>query len=250
MSNSLKTVVCVVLGIAMIMGLAGCGASANVVASSSESVQEITVSASSTVRLVPDKATVSFGVTTQEETAELAQSKNSEAVKNVMEVLTGRGVEERSIRTNYYNMYPQYDWSDRGEQQIIGYVVTTSMSVQDQDIEDLGALLSACVAAGINNIDSVSFLCSSYDEAYSQALAQAVEASRTKAEALATAAGKKLDEPISITEGWQDTSARYGRGVNTTASFAVEEAMADAGPALQPGETEIFANVTVSYGMH
>lgn len=250
MSRSLRTIVCVSLGLAMILGLTGCGASAKAAVPSAEAVQEITVSASSTVCLVPDKATVSFGITTQEEKPELAQSRNSEAVKAVIDVLTGRGVEEKSIRTDSYSMYPQYDWSERGEQRVVGYAVTTSMSVQDQDIEELGALLSACVAAGINNIDSVSFLCSGYDEAYNQALAQAIEASRGKAEALAEAAGKKLDKAISITEGWQDTSARYGRAVNSNAAFSMKEAMTDGGPALQPGESEIVANVTVTYGMH
>ncbi len=248
MLKAFEKTVCAALGIALVMGLTGCGASASVAASSAEPVQEITVSASGTVRLVPDKATVSFGVTTREATAELAQSRNSEAVKNVMDVLVSRGVEEKSIRTSSYNMYPQYDWSEGGEQRIIGYVVTTSMSVQDQNIEDLGTLLSACVAAGINNVDNVSFLCSGYDEAYRQALAQAVEASREKAEALAAAAGKELGDPISITEGWQDTSARYGKSAN--AAFAAEAAMDAAAPALQPGESEIVASVTVAYGMH
>ena len=84
-----------------------------------EKAPEITVSASSTVRLVPDKATVSFGVTTQEKTAELAQTKNTEAVDHVIEVLIGRGVEEKSIRTVNYYMYPQYDWSETGEQRIM-----------------------------------------------------------------------------------------------------------------------------------
>ncbi len=240
---------CAALGLAMILGLSGCGTAAAAAAPAPEPAAEITVSASAGVRLVPDKATVSFGVTTQEQTAEKAQSKNSEAVKNVMEVLTGRGVEEKSIRTASYSMYPQYDWSD-GEQRIVGYNVTTKLTVQDQDIEDLGALFSACVAAGINNVDNVSFLCSGYDEAYRQALAQAVADSRLKAEALAQAAGKTLGEPVAITEGWQDTSARYGR--NAEVPLAMKEAAAQdsAGPSLQPGETEIVANVTAIYRMN
>ena len=50
------------------------------------------------------------------------------------------------------------------------------------------------------------------------------------------------------TEGWQDTSARYGRSAN----FALEEAAAmDAGSiSIQPGQTEIAANVTVTYSMN
>ena len=232
---------------ALILSLSACGAASSSALGRNDAY-EITVSASSTVRLVPDKATVTFGVTTQELTAELAQSKNSEAVNKVIEVLTLRGVEEKSIRTINYSMYPQYDWPEGGEQRIIGYTVYTTMSVQDQAIEDLGNLLSACVAAGINNVDNVSFLCSNYDEAYRQALAQAVADSREKAEALAAAAGKTLDEVLVITEGWQDTSARYGRTVNTSAAF--KEAAMDAGaPSIQPGETEITANVTVTYRM-
>lgn len=238
---------CAALGLAMILGLSGCGAAAAVATPALEPVTEITVSASGTIRLVPDKASVSFGVTTQEPTAELAQSKNSEAVKNVMEVLTGRGIEEKSICTTYYSMYPQYDWSD-GEQRITGYNVTTTMTVQDQNIKDLGTLLSACVAAGINNVDNVSFFCSSYDEAYRQALAQAVADSRLKAETLAQAAGKALGEPVTITEGWQDTSARYGR--NAEVPLAMQESADAAVPSFQPGETEITANVTVTYSMN
>ncbi|MBR3016222.1 MAG: SIMPL domain-containing protein [Clostridia bacterium] len=253
MKRIIRVTACAALGLALLLGMTGCGSapagtSAVGAASAPETAETVTVSASGTVRLVPDKAAVSFGVTTQEQTAELAQSKNSEAVKNVIEVLTGRGVEEKSIRTTYYSMYPQYDWSD-GDQRITGYNVTTTMTVQDQNIEDLGALLSACVAAGINNVDSVSFLCSGYDEAYRQALAQAVADSRLKAEALAQAAGKTLGEPITITEGWQDTSARYGR--NAEVPFAMQDSAAEkaAGPTLQPGETEITANVTVTYRM-
>ena len=237
---------CALLGLALLLTATGCGATAS---STTETATEITVSASSTVRLVPDKATVSFGVTTRENTAEAAQSKNSEAVDHVIEVLTERGVEEKSIRTTYYSLYPQYDWSSNGEQRIIGYSVTTTMSVQDQDIEELGKLLSACVAAGINNVDNVSFLCSGYDEAYSQALTQAVAAAREKAEVLAAAAGKALGEATGITEGWQDLSARYGRSVNSSFAFAEEAEMDRAVPAFQPGESEINANVTVTYQM-
>ena len=241
--------VILLLSCAMILGLAACGSAPAGAASDSAPVKEVTVSASGTVKLVPDKATIYFGVTTQETTAELAQSKNSEAVKKVIAVLTERGVDEKSIRTTNYSMSPQYDYSEMGEQRIIGYVVYTNMSIQDQNVEDLGKLISACVEAGINNVDNVNFLCSGYDQAYQEALTQAVEASRDKAAVLAAAAGKTLGEAVTITEGWQDTSARYGKAVNASAVYT-EASMDAGGPALQPGESEITANVTVTYTMN
>ena len=241
---------------ALLTGLAGCGpAAANAASSDAASggagndrTPEITVSASASVSLVPDKATVTFGVSTQARTAEEAQNQNTEAVNAVIETLTGRGIEERSIRTVNYSIYPQYDYSANGDQRIIGYNVNTSMSVQDQDIDELGELLAACVAAGINNVDSVQLLCSGYDEAYQEALSQAVEASRGKAEALAQAAGRTLGGVITITEGWQDSSARYV-AAEEAAAYGANASM-DAGPSIQPGETEIRANVTVTYAMN
>ncbi len=247
MKKKITLTVCTGLVLAMLLAMTGCGASAVITASPAETLPEITVSASASVKLVPDKATVSFGVETQETTAEAAQQKNTEAVNRVMEVLTGRGIEEKSIRTDSYNMYPQYDWSDSGDQRIIGYVVSTSMSVQDQEIAELGKLLSACVEAGVNDIDSVRFLCSGYDEAYRQALAQAVADAKAEGEALAVAAGKKLGDPVTITEGWQDTSARYGKNVNVPMDEA--DYASGSGPVFQPGETDITANVTVTYSM-
>lgn len=246
-----KTVkaVCAVLGLALTIGLTGCGAAQAGAAPANEPVPQVTVSASGSVRLVPDKVTVYFGVMTQKETAEEAQNRNSEDVSRVIEVLTGRGIEEKSIKTTNYSMYPQYHWSETGEQSITGYSVTTTMSVQDQDIGNLGALLSACVAAGINQVDNISFLCSGYDEAYHQALGKAVEAARAKAEVLAAAGGKQLGDVLTITEGWQDTSARYGKSAAEDAAYAMEASRDTAEPVLQPGETEIRANVTVTYRM-
>ncbi len=235
----------VLAALLLLLGLAACGQAAPAAAvAAPEAAETITVSATGSVRLVPDKAAVNFSVSTQETSAALAQSKNSEAVRQVMETLTGRGIDEKSIRTTSYNMYPQYDYSD-GSERIIGYVVRTSLSIQDQELDRVGELLADCVAAGVNGVDSVTFLCSGYDEAYRQALALAVEASREKAAALAGAAGKSLGEPVSITEGWQDSSARYGRSVEVPAKEAAD-AM---GASFQPGETEISANVTATYRM-
>lgn len=54
---------------------------------------------------------------------------------------------------------------------------------------------------------------------------------------------------ITITEGWQDTSARYGQASGIGFSIEAAKDTAAAAPSLQPGETEITANVTVTYRM-
>ena len=89
---------------------------------------------------------------------------------------------------------------------------------------------------------------SDYDNAYQEALKKAVEEAKKKAEILAGAAGKRLGDPASITEGYQDTSARY-RDANMYMEKAAmaEEAEMDMGMGVMPGELEIRASVTVTY---
>ncbi len=270
MKKILKISICAVMALLLTASLAACAPkmSDTVVNESPKAVAEpekavvsqpsdpddktaVTVSASASVSLVPDMATLSFGVTTEERTAEEAQRKNSEAVARVTDVLKQHGVEENSIRTSGYNMYPQYDYTEKGEERITGYSVYVTMTVSDQKIEDLGKILSACVEAGINRIDSVRFLCSGYDEAYVQALADAVGVARGKAQILAAAAGRKLGEAVTVTEGWQDTSSRYGQSMNSSFDMPAADAEMAKGaiPTFSPGETEITANVTVTFRM-
>ena len=244
MKQTMKKVMAAALGAALALALTGCGAATGGGSAAAEPAETIAVSASGVVMLTPDKASVTFGVSTQEASAALAQRENGEAVAAVIATLTARGVEEKSIRTVNYALYPMIDYSD-DERSIIGYRVQTTLCVQDQEIDGLGELLSACVEAGVNDVDGVSFFCSDYDEAYRQALAKAVEAARQKAETLAAASGRKLGEVMSVVEGWENSSARYN---SVTAAYDTVEKSLSA-PSFQAGETEINAYVTVVFRM-
>jgi hypothetical protein len=86
-------------------------------------------------------------------------------------------------------------------------------------------------------------------EAYAEALAQAVASSQDKAQAMANAAGVKLGEVVSIVEGYQNTSFRYAEEMemDVASSDALD---AGAGAAkVSPGEVSIEAQVTVGYAI-
>lgn len=208
----------------------------------------VTVNASSEVKAVPDRASFSVDVVVQGETAEDAQSAASEPVDAVMAALSKLGIEDKSIQTTYTGVSPLYDWS--GEtQRIVGYESRTSITVSDVAVDDVTAAMEACVTAGATSTSGPNYYASSYDDAYAQALAQAIEASRAKAAVMAEAAGVSLGEVVSITEGYQNTSYRY-----VESAAAMEMAMtadeAGAGAAkLAPGEVSIEAQVTVTYAL-
>ena len=149
---------------------------------------------------------------------------------------------EKSIITSGYNIYQEYDYE---KNEPAGYTVSTSLTIKDIEIDMAGTILSDAVAAGVNEVYYISYSCSSYDEKYEEALTDAVLAARKKAEVLAKAADRILGDVQSITEGYQNTSARY---VNK--SIAIEEAAMDTAAgsvSLNPGDSEITASVTVTY---
>ena len=210
-----------------------------------DDMREVTVCGSGSVKMVPDMAEFVFGVTSTDKDAAWAQKKNSESVDKVIAKLKELGVDEKSITTSGYSIYPQYDYSS-DKQELSGYEVRTTLTVKDQKIDEAGTIISECVKAGINDFDYINFLCSDYEDAYQEALTQAVKAARKKAEVLAAAAGMKLGDVIMMTEGYQDTSASYTR-TNGTAAMALDASAADM--TLMAGESEISATVTVVYEM-
>ncbi len=218
----------------------GMGALAVEVADAADTV---TVSATHTVYLVPDKAEVNLGVRTRNASVTQAQQQNSETVNAVIEAVKALGVDEKSIRTGNYSIYQDYNYNTNT---VSAHVVSTSLTVKDLDIELAGEVLQKAVEAGANEANGIRFTCSGYDEAYDEALAGAVEDARAKAETLAEASGKTLGEVHSLTEGYQNTYAKY-----SSSNIAVEEATADSADmrVMMPGESEIAAQVTVTFEM-
>ena len=160
--------------------------------------QVISVSSSEEVKITPDMAEIVYSVYTQANDAKECQKKNSEDLNRVVELLKGMGFEEASIQTSNYNLDPIYDWDDG--QKITGYEMETRVTVSDIPIDRAGEVISASVDAGVNNIRSVTYMASKYDEAYQEALKKAVESAATKAQAMAEAGNCKLGPIVNINE--------------------------------------------------
>ena len=65
--------------------------------------------------------------------------------------------------------------------------MNTEITVSDIPIDQAGEILSQSVTAGVNQIESVTYFSSQYDENYQEALKGAVAMARSKAEAMAEA---------------------------------------------------------------
>lgn len=212
---------------------------------SSAGVQTVTVNSTESVSVVPDITEIVYSIQTQEASAQACQQKNSEEVDAVVAMLKEMGVEESSIQTTGYYLNPIYDWSSN-TQVLTGYEAITTLTVSGLPMEQTGSILSASVEAGVNNIQSVSYLSSQYDASYQEALAKAVSAAQAKAEAMAEAGGFTLEGIASMQETSDYTQARY----NDTAiaeSYSLTAAAADQSASIMPGELEVEASVVVEF---
>lgn len=203
----------------------------------------VTVTASGTINVVPDVAEITFGISSDNADLSLAQEDNNTRSAQVKSTLEQLGVDDKDIQTTDYYIYPQYDYNTGDGSQISGYSVQQTLVVKNLKIEEAGNVVSQCVSAGINNMTGINYTSSKYNETYQQALADAMNNARTKADALAASVGGKVTEVETINEGYQDNSPEY----RTFSMAGIENAKAADSLTFQPGETGVTATVTVQY---
>lgn len=155
---------------------------------------QIVTSGLGEARTTPDRAMLEVSVQTRAATAAVAATQNAEKQRAVIAALRAQGLRAEQISTVNYNVYPDMRHDPRGaeEPKVIGYVVTNSVRAELREVDKVGAVIDAALAAGANMISSLNFYSANTDAERRSALAAAVEKARGDAEALARAAGGSL----------------------------------------------------------
>lgn len=211
----------------------------------------ISLVSSETVEVVPDMAELQVTIRTENKDAAKCQQENTENLNLLLEYLKGEGVADESIKTSGFSLNPRYDWSGN-TQKLVGYDMRTTVTITDVPVDGLGVMLTEVVDNGANEIDSVSYFSSQYDQAYNQALARAIELSKSKGEALAAASGAKLGPVVKIQEM---SDNQYGRYVNAdlraTKNMSMAAVTEDAvAMDVMPGEMQVTAEITVEFELY
>jgi uncharacterized protein YggE len=206
-----------------------------------EPAPSITVVGSGTAAAPPDTAEVTAGVVTQAATAAQALTQNSAAMDRVLKALTGLGIAERDIRTSGVSVMPQRAQPQPGRQQapaIVGYEVTNQVHVKVRNIAILGQVLDTLVGQGANALGGIAFSVADPAPLLMEARTRAVADARRKAEVYTAAAGVKLGRIIFI----RDATPGIPRPM-------AARMMSTAGVPVAPGEQELEASVSITYGL-
>jgi uncharacterized protein YggE len=227
----MKILVALAIAVALLAGGADAATRAT-----SPSTNTVTVTGNGSVTAVPDQASFSFTVQTKATTAAAALTRNGNDTKAVIAAVEATGVPEGNIQTAQVSLNPVV--SNDGTS-IVAYTATDTITVTKLAIAKAGSIVDAAVGAGATDVSGPSLELSAQDALYNKALKDAVANAKSKALALADAAGRNLGEVVSIVEGGGAVPLPFPVGAAKDASTPIE-----------PGTQEVQATVTVTYALN
>jgi len=203
----------------------------------------IVVSAEATVRRVPDLAVVSLAVSVSDCKTAPARDEANRRASAILARLREIGVPEADLQAPALTVQPTYDYG-RGSPKVTGYQASRPMTVRVRDIDLLGAILDELVDDGATQVHGTSMELADPEAAFREALAAAVDIARSRAEALAAAAGLKLGPARRIEEAADGAPGPFRGGV------AMLRAAAESVPTeVAAGEIEISARLRVWFDL-
>lgn len=242
----------------LLTGLAGCAQSPSPagasVPDSSGAPPGIVAHGEGKVTGTPDTLTLVLGVQTQAPSARSALDANTARANAVINMLKGRGVDPKDLRTSELSISPVYSGLGGGDR-ISGYQVSNQVTAtlhstagqQDTAGHGIGAaggIIDAAAAAAGDavRVQQVSFSIADDSALRAQARAVAVRQAKERAQQMAEAAGVTLGPLRSLTEG---TSSPPPMPYGAQRSMAGADAVAP----VEPGSQQLQVTVDAVYAI-
>ena len=217
-------------------------------------LEGVTVIGEALRRVAPESAEILIEITASAPTAAQAIHDNQTKTAQVAQAATALGVQQadiQSISVQVYNFYPSAVHALPGYQGVPqigradvppgGYHARNILRVNVREPARTGEIVDAAVRAGGTIAGAFSLAIADETQARKHALEAAAKDARARAEPLATAIGKKVGDPVAITE-----EVVASDGALTALRSAIPLGF---GPALSrpAGELEYYARVSVNF---
>jgi len=203
------------------------------------------------VTAVPDIGQFNFSVTASGTDATKAQSASASAVNAILAYLKEKGVEEKDIKTDSYNVYQNYRNESKpcvgemyclpGDQVLDGFMASQNVTVKVRNLDSASDLIAGIGNLGATNISGLQFTIDDTSNLKTEARTKAIADAKEKAKALT----KDLDVRIvKMTGYYEDNGMPYGYGMGADMMSAKAESVS---PELPTGEDVVRSQVTITY---
>jgi len=211
----------------------------NVAANSSFFNPGVITSGDATVSKRPDIAYINVGVEAQASSASQAQRDLATLANKLIAKAKSLGIPDKEINTGGYSVGPIY--SPDGRAVITGYQAGESLNLKWHNVDNVGSAIDGLVQQGGAMRISVSFGLNDLKAAQAEARSQAILDAKTRATAMAQAAGVQLGQVLRITD--QTTVSRppmYSFAPSANASDTTN---------VPVGELDVTVQVEVDYAL-
>ena len=140
----------------------------------------------------PDTALLQFRISVQEDAAQKAYEHASKDAEQVRQVLRANGIEPKAANVGFLSVQPVYEWKPK--QKVIGYRVTTDITLKLKDFSKIGPITQQLADANVSETQTLNYTLENIDEAKNKAVEDAYRRARNSAVAFAHASGRTLGE--------------------------------------------------------
>ena len=187
----------------------------------------------------PDTAVLQFNISAQDNKSQAAYEQASKQAEQVRQVLRDNGIEPKAAHIGFLSVQPVYEWKPK--QKVIGYRVTTDVTLKLKDFSKIGPITQQLADATVSETQTLNYTLETIDEAKNKAVEDAYRRARNSAEAIARASGRTVGE---LSYASVDTFENQRIPIPRMA-----RAMAERAPAA-PAPTEEFTPQTVTVTAH
>ena len=215
----------------------------------------LTTQGSYTIKVVPNMISVALNVQTNAKNAESAKENNTVITNSLINKLVALGFNKNDIKTESYNIYPDYEWVG-GTSKTKGYVVSHLLRVEinSNKSELVGQLIDSGVESGAL-ISYINFeLSKDFENKYKvEALEKATLDARNRAEAITRGLNKRIGDVVAVSSSdfnyypWNTFRLDDKLATPQGSYSAAKEAIA--GNNIVPSERDITASVSVTFKM-
>jgi len=186
----------------------------------------------------PDTAVIQFNISVQDNTSQAAYEHASKEAEQVRQVLRANGVEPKAANVGFLSVQPVYEWKPK--QKVIGYRVTTDVTLKLKDFSKIGSITQQLADANVSETQTLNYTLENIDEAKNKAVEDAYRRARNSADAIARASGRTVGElsyaSVDTFENPRPISPRMSRPMAAIATA--------------PAPTEEFTPQTVTVTAH
>jgi uncharacterized protein YggE len=212
----------------------------------------ISTSGTATVYVVPDEATVRFEVHTFNGDLSKAKAENDGKCAEVLKLVKGMGVDDKSIQMAQVRTAPVYERPDEKKPAVLtGYSVGRTYAIKLKDLNKLEKLSDAIMTNPSCSWQGFEYRTTQWRKHQDEARKMAVRAAREKAQAMAGELDCTIGPPVTVTVTDSDSGYwRSGSNHNSSTHDASPNLFSDDAEQLAPlGEIEVRAIVNVTFDL-